>query len=108
MINGRIIDWTADILQEQKKFYVNLYASKFQMGNTMYDPKYEEELLPQSEDIPRILEEDRDNLGKPIIKEEMLQALKRMQNDKIPGLDRLPARYQKVLFQLKYDIPWIK
>ena len=39
--NGRIIDQTADILQEQKKFYEKLYTSKFQMGNTFYAPQYE-------------------------------------------------------------------
>ena len=50
--NGRITDQTADILQEQMKFYENLYTSKFQMGNTIYDPQYEQELFPQSEDIP--------------------------------------------------------
>ena len=30
--NGRVIDQTANILQEQKKFYENLYTSKFQMA----------------------------------------------------------------------------
>ena len=85
--NGRTVDQTADILQEQKKFYENLYTSKFQKGNTIYDPQYEKEFFPQSEHIPRILKEDRDNLEKPITQEEMLQALKGMQNDKSPGLD---------------------
>ena len=36
--NERIIDQTADIVQEQRKFCENLYTSKFQMGNTIYDP----------------------------------------------------------------------
>ena len=34
------------------------------MGNTIYDPKYGQDFFPHSEDIPRILKEDRDNLGK--------------------------------------------
>ena len=58
--NGRIVDQTADILQEHKEFYENLYTSKFQMGNTIYDPQYEKKFFPQSEDIPRMLKEDRD------------------------------------------------
>ena len=33
--NGKIIDQTADNLQEQKKFYENLNTSNFQVGNTM-------------------------------------------------------------------------
>ena len=45
------------------------------MGNTTYDPQYEKEFFPQSEDIPRILNEDRDHLEKPITQEEMLQVL---------------------------------
>ena len=61
------------------------------MDNTLYGPQYEQEFFSQSKDIPRVLEEDGDNLGKPITQEEMLQALKGMQNDKSPGLDGLPA-----------------
>ena len=52
------------------------------MGNTIYDPQYEQEFFPQSQDIPRLLEEDRDNLGIPAIQEKMLQALKRWQDIK--------------------------
>ena len=58
----------------------------------MYDPQYEQEFFPQSEDSPWILEEDRDNLGKLITQEEILQALKGMQNYKNPGLDGTPDR----------------
>ena len=50
------------------------------MGNTMYEPQYEQKFFSQSEDIPRILEDD--NLGRPITQEEMLQTLKGVQNDK--------------------------
>ena len=54
LYNGRPINLTADTLQGQKKFYENLYSSKFQMGNTMYDPHYEQEFFQQSNDIPWI------------------------------------------------------
>ena len=50
-------------------------------------------------DIPRILKEDRDNLEKPITQEEMLQALKGMQNDKSSGLDGFPAEFYKFFWQ---------
>ena len=82
-------------MQEQKKFYENLDTSKFQMGNTIFAPQYEKEFLAQSEDIPRILKEDRDNLEKPITQEEIIQALRGMQNDKSPGLDGFPAEFYK-------------
>ena len=46
------------------------------MCNTIYDPpQFEQEFFPQSEDIPRFLEEDKDNSGKPITHEDMLQVL---------------------------------
>ena len=61
------------------------------MGNTIYSPQKEKEFFPQSEDIPRVLKEDRDNLEKTITQEEMLQALKGNQNDKSPSLDGFPA-----------------
>ena len=63
------------------------------MGNTMYKPQYEHKFFPQSKGIPRILEEDRDNLGKAITQEEMLQVLNGMQNDRSQSLDGPP--YQK-------------
>ena len=97
--NGRIIDQTVDILQGKKKFYENLYASKFQMGNIIHDPQYKKEFFPQSQGVPRILKEDRDNLGKPIAQEEMLQALKGMQNDKSLGQDGFPAELYKFFRQ---------
>ena len=46
-----------------------------------------------------MLKEDRDNLEKPITQEEMLQALKGMQNDKSPGLDGFPAEFYKFFWQ---------
>ena len=46
-----------------------------------------------------MLKEDRDNLEKPISQEEMLQALKGMQNDKSPGLDGFPAEFYKFFWQ---------
>ena len=100
MNNGRIIHHTADILQKQKKkIYENLYTSKFEKGNTIYDPQYKKEFFPQSEDIPRMLKEDIDNLEKSITEEEMLQVLKGMQNDKSPGLDGFPAEFYKFFLQ---------
>ena len=80
MSNGRITDQTADFLQEQQKF-METCTYNFQMGNTLYDPQYEEEFFPKS-DISRILEEDRDSLRKPISQEERLNALRGIQNDK--------------------------
>ena len=50
-----------------------------------------QEFFPQSKDIPSISEEDRDNLGKPITQEEMLKALKGIQNGKRPSLDGFPV-----------------
>ena len=99
--NGRIIGQTADILQEKKKFCGNLCTTKFQMSNKIYDPQYEQELFPQSEDILKILKilEDKDNLGKPITQKEMLQVLKGMQSDRSPGLDGLPTELYKFFWQ---------
>ena len=74
--NGRTVEQTADILQEQNKFYENPYTSKFQKGNTIYDSQYEKEFFPQSEHIPRMLKEDGDNLEKQISQEKCYRHLK--------------------------------
>ena len=74
-------------------------TSKFQVCNTWYDPQYEQEFFPQSDDIPRILEGEGDNLRKPITQEEMLLAFKGMEIDKSPGLDGLTVELYKFFWQ---------
>ena len=50
---------TTEILYEQKKFYENLYTSKFFDINTLYEPEYEKEFIHESCDIPNLSDKDK-------------------------------------------------
>ena len=97
--NGTILDKTTDILHEQKKFYEKLYSSKILNTNTLHEPEYEKEFFPQSHDIPKLSDKDKNKLQQPITQKEMLTALKGMQNDKSPGIDGLPTEFYKFFWK---------
>ena len=97
--NGTIIDKTTDILHEQKKFYEKLYSSKILNTNTLHELEYEKEFFPQSHDIPKLSDKDKNKLQQPITQKEMLTALKGMQNEKSPGIDGLPTEFYKFFWK---------
>ena len=97
--NGTILDKTTDILHEQKKFYEKLYSSKILNTNRLHEPEYEKEFFPQSHDIPKLSDKDKNKLQQPITQKEMLTAIKGMQNDKSPGIDGLPTEFYKFFWK---------
>ena len=80
----------ADILQEIKTFYINLYSSR---EHTMTNVNLEE--LLQGQDVPTLNEEERDTLDRPLLAEELSSALKHMKNDKSPGPDGYTVEFFK-------------
>ena len=80
------------ILKELKKFYQQLYEEKEVVQDEAYAPIIEPK---------RISGEERENLEGPITKAELDVALKKMKNNKSPGLDGYsPEFFKKIWPQL--------
>ncbi|KAK3091716.1 hypothetical protein FSP39_022111 [Pinctada imbricata] len=88
--NRRVITDQKEILNEIKTFYENLYASQDEM---LTDVNLES--LLNNEEIPKLSEDDKLNLEKPISIEEVGEAVKLLKNDKSPGPDGFSARFFK-------------
>ena len=86
---SNIVD-QADILQEVKSFYVNLYSSK-------EDSLIDVDLLDLLSDIDvkKLKECEREELSKPLNLEEISLSLKKMKNEKSPGPDGYTAEFFK-------------
>ena len=88
--NGRELKNQADILNEIKHFYDELYTSRdhvledVDLHNLLHD--YE---------IPILSNEDRNMLDKDITKSDVLESLKRCKNDKTPGTDGYTSEFFK-------------
>ena len=82
------------ILMELKKFYENLYAEKHIEKTTNYHPYT----------IPNILTtQEKESIEGPITKEELDNALKKMKNNKSPGLDGFSPEFFKKFWPLLGD-----
>ena len=60
----------------------------------MYEPEYEKENFQQSDNLPELSNEDKNNIQLPVTQEEMLMALQEMQNDKGQDIDGLLTKLQ--------------
>ena len=85
-----IITKPDEILQEEKKFYEDLYTSKIDQcdadaSNSFLKP----EIIPQINDI------DKQICDAPLKLEELMKAVKELKNDKTPGNDGLTSNFYK-------------
>lgn len=87
--NGKTVAGTANIQEVQTEFYKNLYTTQ----------NIEENCNATSEFLraldARISDEDKVELEKDIEYDEMENVVKKMPNNKSPGLDGLPAEFYK-------------
>ena len=85
---GKTINTQKGILNEQKRFYEKLYSAdksvKFKIDN---------------DSAPRLSEEEQRELDKPITKQEVADALKKMSKGKCPGQDGLSVDIMKFFFK---------
>ena len=91
--NGQKIDDQFMILDEQKKYYQNLYKKK----QTRDELENINQFL-QGHDHPKLSEEEKDWCEGLITEEEAANALKVMNNGSAPGLDGLTTEFYKVFW----------
>ena len=77
---------------KKKIFYRRLHTSKFK-EDAEYKPHNERDFFPETDNIPKILEEDKSDLELPATQYEMLRFLKNIKHDKFAGLDGLPIEF---------------
>ena len=93
--NGESVTDQFEILNHIREYYVNLFDEKGSMDVNLI------ELLKKSTDI-KICDS---NLGDPITVKEIGQVLKRMKNNKSPGIDGFTSEFFKVFYsKLQYLI----
>ena len=103
--NGKIEEDHSAIQKQIKNYYENLFSSSER------EPTEEEygEFLNDT-DIPKLTEDQRDQLERDITTEEIKTALSQMSNNKSPGLDGITTEwYKKFWNQIEpYLVPAIK
>lgn len=71
------------------KFYAKLYTSESPEDNSAMTDFF------RNQDIPKISSDDSRHLDEPLSLEEVLEAIKKMQSGKSPGLDGYPVEFYK-------------
>jgi ssDNA-binding Zn-finger/Zn-ribbon topoisomerase 1 len=89
---GDIVTNANDILKEEASFYSKLYSS-------CNPPECNiEELLPLNNICPKLDENQKESCEGLITRNECLNALKTMPNNKTPGCDGFPTEWYKFFF----------
>ena len=89
--DGTEITDPKDIIEEQRRFYEDLYSSK--LKNTKDQTNYDEYFL--SNNIPKLDEELKNLCELELTLEECGKALKQLENNKSPGADGLTTNFYK-------------
>ena len=98
VLNGSITTNPFDILNEQKRFYSDLYQSKTSDENKESVNAFLNEL-----NIPKLSEEQKQSCEGEISLEECKDVLDSFQNNKSPGNDGLPIEFYKTCWDLISD-----
>ena len=95
--NGNEITDIKEILAEQKRFYGKLYAEP----NAYSDKEIQESdnfFVENNPNVPRVTEEDKDLLDRPLTYEEIAKAIKDLPNNKSPGSDGFQINFYKAFW----------
>ena len=98
--NTEITDMTK-ILDEERKFYENLYTSKISQTTDMKD---ETKSFNTDNPTPILTEPDKNSCDTPITIEECSKALKLLPNNKSPGSDGFTTNFYKFFWKDIKDI----
>lgn len=89
--DGSIIQGQAEILQEQCRFYRNLYKSHF-------DQEYIDTTYLDQLDLPNLKPFDFQILESAVTKSEIAKAIKTLKPQKTPGIAGIPAEFYQVFW----------
>ena len=93
--NGQIITKQENILLEVKQFYENLYKSHDFNGNQDTEIL---SILDTIEQNPKLSSENKNKLEGELTEREILTALKKMKNNKSPGIDGFTSEFFKFFY----------
>ncbi len=85
------------ILEEIEKYYSNLYKYSSVNGNDNDCDIFVNNFLDPL-DMPKLSDEDKNNLDQPLSKTEVFQTIKAMNHNKSPGFDGLPVEFYIVFW----------
>jgi exonuclease III len=92
-IEGKIITDATEILDEEKRFYENLYTKKINEETKKFQENCN--LFTKNPKIPKISETQKESCDEPISESELLASLKKFKNGKSPGTTGLTAEFYK-------------
>ena len=87
---GEITTNTKEIQTNLKTYYEQLYANK--LGNLE-----EMDAFLESHKLPKLEQEERENLNRPITTEEIEAVIRNLPRNKSPELDGFPGEYYQTL-----------
>ena len=99
--DGRTVTEKSDILQEQVKFYSNLYTSK--INNTIQMKQY----FDTSPISSMLSHKEKDSCENEITEEECKGALFSMKLNKTPGFDGLSVEFHQLFWSHISPFLWI-
>ena len=92
--NGEIITNQADILNQTKEYYGNLFKSR---DSTLEEVKLNEIL--NKDLVTKLTRKQAQMIEGPLLLNELSSSLKNMKNNKTPGIDGFPAEFFKVFLE---------
>ena len=96
-VKDDIIIEPKQILQEEKKFYSNLYTS-VRTGPNADTDELVMNFFAENDTIPKLSQHQRDSCEGELTEAELLATLKSTSNNKSPGSDGFPAEFYKVFW----------
>ena len=94
IVDGKVINRNIDILNEEKKYYKNLYKSNCNSN----EAKRYESIFLNSTTLPKLSEQDKNAVEGELTLSECWEALKSFENNKSPGNDGIPAEFYRAFW----------
>lgn len=93
-IDNKIIESPKEILDEEKKFYSNLYTESLSIHDDTYK-KSSDYFFDEKDTFPNLDSVQKDMCDKEITEREITESIKELKNGRTPGSDGLPSEFYK-------------